>query len=109
MASPGARGAPECPDRSPPGSQVSLQSSVPRPGAAAGGAGPAPSDVECGADPCANGRGGAVSWHDPTSAPSLPVAALVQPAGAPYTHQMSRGRGEGGSPPPHRGEAAAWP
>src|SRR5947208_14782818 len=85
------------------------ESSLPRARAAASGFGPVPSDLERGAGPAPRRSGGAVAPHDPTPAAPLPAASPAQTAGAPSARQAPGGRGEGGGPPPHRGEAVAWP
>src|SRR6266567_1568177 len=100
MAPPRAPSAAACPDGSPPGAAVSPQSPIPRAGTTAGGAGPAPSDLECRPDPRQGRPGGAGAPHDSTPAASLPTAPPPQTAGASSAREAPRGRGEGrGSPP----------
>src|SRR6266446_4883170 len=109
MAPPCAHGPPGCPDGSPPGAAVPRQSALAHAGTTARGAGPVPSDLECGADPRQGRLRRAVTPYHSTPAPSLRVAAPPQTAGPLSARQAPRGRGEAGSPPPHRGEAVAWP
>jgi hypothetical protein len=108
MAPPRARGAPECPDGSPPGSPMPPQSTVSRTGTAPGGADSAPSDLECGSDSRSGRPRGAVAPHHPTPAPPLRAAASAQTAG-PLSGGAPWGGGRGARiPPPPVGPPDVW-
>ena len=92
-----------------PGPQCPANRLSPAEEAAPGGAGPAPSDLECGADPGQGRPGGAVAPHHPTPAPPLRAAAPAQTARPLSARPAPHAEGEAGSPPPHRGEAVAGP
>src|SRR5215510_11459920 len=61
MAPPCTHSPPGCPDGPPPRTTVSSQSALARAGTTACGAGPAPSNLECGADPGSGWPGGALA------------------------------------------------
>src|SRR5438874_7612307 len=108
MAPSRPHGPPECLDGSPPWSPVPRQSAVARSGTTARDPGPAPSDLECGADPGPGRPSGAVTAYHPTSAPPLPAAAPAETAGTPAARQAPHAEGEARSAPPDGGEAVAW-
>src|SRR5207244_13377643 len=105
MAPPCAQGPPGCPDGSPPGVTVPRQSALARAGTAARGAGPVPSDLECGADPRPGRLRRTVTPYHSTPAPSLRVAAPPQTAGPLSARPAPHTQGEAGSTPSHRGQA----
>src|SRR6266566_2393801 len=92
----------------PPRAAVPCQSAVARCGSAPGGVGPAPSDLECGADPGSGWPGGALASHHPTPPAPLRAAPPAQTARSLSAGPAPHTAGAAGSPPPHRGEAGAW-
>src|SRR5712691_1854922 len=107
MAPPCAHGPPGCPDGSPPGAAVPRPSALARAGTTARGAGPVPSDLECGADPCQGRLRRTVTPYHSTPAPSLRVAAPPQTAGSLSARPAPHAQDEAGSTPSHRGQAMA--
>src|SRR6516162_5479244 len=104
MAPPRAPSAAAGPDGSPPRSPVPRQSAGARAGSAVGGAGKAPSDLECGPAPRPGRPDGALAAHHPTPAPSLRAAAPAQTAGPLSARPAPHTAGEAGSATPHRGQ-----
>ena len=92
MAPPRTHGPPGGADGSPPRAAVSRQSALARAGTTARGAGPASSDLECGADPCQGWPGSAI-----TPAPSNACATAMR------CHACPNGRSPAGPPDASRG------
>src|SRR5262249_56636070 len=90
----GGRGGP------PPRAAVSRQSALARAGTTARGAGPASSDLECGADPCQGWPDSAIPPHHSTPAPPLCAAALAQTANPLPARPAPHTAGAAGSSPP---------
>src|SRR5919201_1722671 len=109
MAPPRTHSPPRSADGSPPRAAVSRQSALARAGTTPHGARAAPSDLECGADPCQGWPGSAITPHHPTPAPPLCTAALAQTASPLLARPAPHGAGEAGGPSAHRGEAMAGP
>src|SRR5262249_37556812 len=109
MAPPRPHGPPGSTDGSPPRAAVSRQSALARAGTTARGAGPASSDLECGADPCQGWPDSAIPPHHSTPAPPLCAAALAQTANPLPARPAPHTAGAAGSSAPHRGQTGAGP